>query len=226
MAEKDVISMSNPTMQRLPQYLREIKRLRNLGDQNVSCTKLSEIIGILPITVRKDLQQAGVIGRPKTGYVLDEMIAQLESTLGLDNNRDVVLIGAGNLGCALLGYRGFAACGVDIVAAFDVDKEKVGKEFHEKKILPMSKLESLVKRLHIKIAILTTPPEVAQEIVNRLTAAGIQAVWNFSSAAIKAPANVVIQNEHLTVSLSVLLLKVNQMQSEELKFTPEEKNKR
>ena len=211
MQEKDLVRMSNPTLRRLPQYLREIKRLYALGESTVSCTKLSEIIGVPPISVRKDLEQAGLSGKPKTGYVIPEMITQLEASLGLDSSRSAVLVGAGNLGCALLGYQGFSACAFDIVAAFDSDSSKADRECHGKKILPMRKLENLIQRLGIKIAILTTPPEVAQEIADRLVSAGVIAIWNFSPTVIKAPEDVIVQNEHLTVSLSVLLSKVSKL---------------
>lgn len=204
-----MVSISTPTLRRLPHYLREIRKMKSNGKQYVSCTKLSDITGILPITVRKDMQQAGAVGKPKTGYDVEQVIVALETALGLDNDREAILIGAGNLGYALLGYKGFNLCGVDIIAAFDSDIKKIGQEYHDKKILSLSMLEDIIERFNIKLAIIATPPEPAQKIADRLAAAGITGIWNFSPVIIKVSDEVVVQNVDLTVSLSVLLSRVS-----------------
>ncbi|MDI9585266.1 MAG: redox-sensing transcriptional repressor Rex [Acidobacteriota bacterium] len=193
-----------PALRRLPSYLRLLRTLQGLGREVVSCTHIAEELGLQPTQVRKDLQATGIAGRPKVGYPVQALIDAIEDTLGWRNATEAFLVGAGNLGSALLGYRGFAESGLEIVAAFDVDPAKVGTEIHGKAVLHLDKFADLVRRMHVHIGIITTPGEQAQEVADLMVRSGIKAIWNFAPADITVPDPVILENVSLSASLAVL----------------------
>ena len=121
------------------------------------------------------------------------------------------MVGAGHLGYALLGYHGFKEYGVDIIAAFDNNPERVDKFINYKKVFSIDRLEEIVSRMQIKIGILTVPASVAQELADRMVNAGIKAIWNFAPLKINVPSDVVVQNENLASSLAVLSQKIKSL---------------
>lgn len=194
-----------PTLRRLPvyyQYLRKNQKL--ITSEFISCTQMANDLGFVPIQVRKDLEMTGAVGRPKVGYKIEEVINTIENFLGWNNTSDAFLIGAGHLGAALLGYQGFKDYGLNIIAAFDISTEKVGKEIHGKKIFHMKKLPEMIKRLNIHLGILTVPGPQAQEIANQMVDFGIKAIWNFAPVKISFKENIIVQHENLASSLAVL----------------------
>lgn len=197
-----------PSVKRLPNYLRELRRLRDLGQLTVSTTQISNALAVEPIVVRKDFEMTGAVGGPRVGYRLETLIEKIESFLGWNNTTDAFLIGAGSLGTALLGYRGFSEYGLNIVAAFDVDPEKIGMTIHEKPVLSTQKFTSLASRLQVKIAILCVPSGQAQDLAEMAVEAGISAIWNFSNTRLNVPGHVVIQQANLAGDLAVLSVKV------------------
>jgi redox-sensing transcriptional repressor len=138
------------------------------------------------------------------GYPVTELLAAIDHFLGWDNTTDAFLVGVGNLGRALLGYRGFAENGLRIQAAFDTDPVKLGTEIHGCRVLPLEKLSNLALRMHIQIGIITVPAEAAQGVADCMVEGGIRAVWNFAPAILKTPEAVFVENEHLSSSLAVL----------------------
>lgn len=205
MGSKPVMSVPLPTIRRLPIYLREFKLLRAKGRSVVSCTHLSEVLGYDPTQIRKDLAVTGIVGRPKIGYLVEEIIEGIQSFLGWDNKVDAVLAGAGSLGCALMGYERLnERQGLRILAGFDVDKAKIGQTINEKPIMPLSKMPDLIRRMHIHIGIVTTPVIAAQEVVDLMVSAGILAIWNFTPAPLSVPAEVLVENVDLASSFAVL----------------------
>lgn len=198
-------SISSAAFQRMPGYLRALREMKKAGIKTVSSVALSKAVSLNPPIVKKDLSYAIIKeGKPKVGYQVDELIAALESFLGYNKRKDAVLIGAGKLGQALLGYHGFAEYGLNIVAAFDKNENLAGTIINGKKIFAMDELESIIIQSDIKMAILTTPTSVAQEIAEKLVAAGIRAIWNFTPAHIRLPDTVTIKNENMAASLAVL----------------------
>ena len=194
-----------PTLRRLPLYHQYLKKMHN--ERNLDHTSSNQIgndLHVLPIQVRKDLEITGALGKPKLGYDVVELIETLETFLGWNNISDGYLVGAGHLGAALLGYQGFKDCGLNIIAAFDSDESKVGKEINGIKVLHVSKLHNMIRRMGIKIGILTVPGSEAQELSDLMTRAGVKAIWNFSPIKIKAPEDVIVQHENLASSLVVL----------------------
>jgi len=196
--------ISIQALRRLPQYLRLVKALRARGREVVSCRRLSEELGGDPTLIRKDLAAAGVTGRPKIGYQIDEIVARVSSFLGWNNTTDAVLVGAGNLGLALLGYEGFREYGLNIVAAFDNDPAKIGRQVHGKFILDQEKLGDLVERMHIHIGRLAVPAAVAADVATLMVLSGIQAIWNFTPVKLDVPQGVVVESVNLASSLAVL----------------------
>lgn len=197
-----------PTLRRLPSYHRFLKHLQKEGRGLVSCTHIAHDLDLDPTQVRKDLAYTGIVGKPKVGYEVPVLIAALESFLGWDNTTEAFLAGAGSLGTALLGYRGFREHGLDIIAAFDLDPAKIGESIHGKRVMPMQKLGDLARRMHVHLGIITTPAEGAQDAADLMAAGGIKAIWNFAPVSLKLPPGVIVENVQLSSSLAVLSSKL------------------
>jgi redox-sensing transcriptional repressor len=202
--EQPATAFPLPTIRRYPIYLRAIKSMIAAGELHISSAVLAERLGLDPVLTRKDLAMAGVPGKPRRGYPAHELCEAINRSLGWDNATDAVLIGAGSLGMALLGYSGFEEQNLSIAVAFDADPSKFNVKIHGVKVRPMEDLPRLVRRLQIKIGILTVPNSVAQECADQLVAAGIKGIWNFSSIQLEVPAGVTVQNVDLAQSLGVL----------------------
>ncbi len=202
--------ISDITLRRIPRYLNYVKQLKSEGRTHVSASRIGEILGVHHTQVRKDLAMAGLVGIPKVGHKIEDVIPVLESFLNWDNISDAFLVGAGNLGAAIMGYNGFQKTGIKIVAAFDTDVRKVGKEISGVEILPIHKFPSLAERMHIHIGIITSPADTAQDIADMMVENGIQAIWNFAPIPLKVPEDIIVENVDLYSSLAVLSKKLKQ----------------
>ncbi len=208
--------VSLQTFHRMPQYLKTLYELRKEGREYVSSVTLAEMLNLTPSIVKKDLSQAKVQdGKPKVGYAVNDLIDDIENFLGYNNAKDAVLVGCGKLGQALLGYTGFADYGLNIIAGFDISDDVIGRKVQGKLILPTGKLEGAIKKLDIKIAILTVPQEHAQAMADALVKAGIRAIWNFTPAHISVPANIAVRNENMASSLAVLSAQLREILKKE-----------
>ncbi len=205
---KEITVAPLPTIRRLPSYLRVLEQLKTKGRESASATDIAEVLKLKPIQVRKDLAVTGVAGKPKVGFAIDELSRGIRAFLGWEKVSDAFLVGAGALGSALLGYSGFCEYGLSIVAAFDANLELAGNEIHGKQVFAMDKLPDLVARMGIRIAILTVPREIAQEVADQLVAAGVKAIWNFAAPFIDVPKGVIVQNENIAAGLAVLSVKL------------------
>ena len=205
-AVQTVQGISKQALLRLPYYLNYLKLLQKEGTTVVSAPKIAAALALNEVQVRKDIALvSSCAGKPKTGFQVDLLIHDLESFLGYDNVDEAVLIGAGQLGRSLLGYKGFAAYGLQVVAAFDRDPTLFDLRFDgEQRIFPMEKLEDLCRRLRVHIGIICVPPKSAQDVCDRLVACGIRAVWNFAPTHLTVPDGVLLQNENMASSLAVL----------------------
>jgi redox-sensing transcriptional repressor len=179
-----------------------------LGVKQVSCSVIGRELDLIPVQVRKDLQYTGIVGKPKTGYAVRELIESIESFLGWNNVNEAFLVGAGNLGRALLGHERFSRFGLSIVAAFDTDPVKVGQWIYGKSVLPLDKMADLAKQMSIHLGIITTPADAAQGIADEMVKAGIQAIWNFAPANLRVPPQIFVHNEDLYSSLASLSWKL------------------
>ncbi|MGF1579745.1 MAG: redox-sensing transcriptional repressor Rex [Gemmataceae bacterium] len=199
-----------PTVRRLPIYLTLLRRFQGEGHVVISGTRIAEELGLESIQVRKDLAYTGIVGKPRVGFDLSDSIHLIESYLGWDQATRAVLVGAGSLGTALLGYRDFTRHGLEIIAVCDSDMKKVGKTIHGQKLYPMDRLGTIVRQKDITLGILTVPAAVAQRVADQLVEAGIVAIWNFAPIALKVPENVLLQNTELSVDLAVLSVMLKQ----------------
>ena len=196
------------SLRRLPQYHHYLVELQSKGVSQVSCSLIGRDLNCVPVQVRKDLQYTGIIGKPKTGYSVPELILSIETFLGWNNVSEAFLVGAGNLGTALLGHERFSKFGLRIVAAFDTDPDKVGQWIHEKAVLPLEELGDLAQRMSIHLGIITAPAEVAQVVADEMVKAGILAIWNFAPVKLKVPEYIFVHNEDLYSSLASLSWKL------------------
>ncbi|MGA2833039.1 MAG: redox-sensing transcriptional repressor Rex [Terracidiphilus sp.] len=201
-------SIPQPSLKRLPQYHHYLKDLEAKGISRVSCSVIGLDLGLVAVQVRKDLQYTGIIGKPKTGYSVSELILAIETFLGWNNINEAFLVGVGNLGTALLGHERFSKFGLRIVAAFDTDPAKIGQWIHEKAVLPVEQLGDLAQRMSIHLGIITTPAEISQAVADEMVRGGIQAIWNFAPVKLKVPEHIIVHNEDLYNSLASLSWKL------------------
>ena len=203
------------TLQRLPTYLNYLKSLDD--DGNISSTEIARALGLNDVQVRKDLSSVSSGGRPKVGYNIRGLILDLKAFLGYNAVNDAVMVGCGNLGRALMSYRGFREYGLRIVAGFDVSDDIVGEEVSGKPVLPLSGLPQYCRENGIRIGVITTPAQAAQKACDLLMEGGIKAVWNFAPAHITVGEGVLVQNENMACSLALLSKHLNEMLEEEEK---------
>ena len=189
---------------RLLSYLRFMKELPEGSQDKISSTVISAALSIHDVQVRKDLAIVSDGGKPKIGYITKDLIADLEHFLGHDNYTDAVLVGAGNLGRAILSYENFKQYGLKIVAAFDSDPKLVGTTVNNVRVLDTEKITNICERLNIHIGIITVPAFCAQEVCDQLIAGGVRAIWNFSPITLSLPKNIIVKNEDMAASLAVL----------------------
>jgi redox-sensing transcriptional repressor len=175
---------------RLSLYLRELQHLVSEGAQTTNSSQLGERLGFSDAQVRKDLAYFGNFGHPGIGYRCDELISEIRRILGTDRRWTVGLVGAGNLGRALLGYRGFDPQGFSLVAAFDSDSAKVGTHVEGVEILSIDRLPQIVAERHIDLGLIAVPGTHAQAAADRLVAAGVLGIVNFAPVTLALPEGV------------------------------------
>ena len=204
-----------PTIRRLPTYLYKLSEMRKAGISIVATPELARYMNLGEIVIRKDLAITGVTGQPGVGYKVKELIDAIKSYLNWDNASEAVLVGAGSLGSALLGYEGFEEYGLKIIAAFDVNPEKIGTEIHGRSVFDIDRREELVGRLHVRMGIICVPATYAQDVADAMVAGGIKGIWNFANVSLKVPDDVVVQREVIAGGLAVLSVKMNRKFADE-----------
>lgn len=195
-------NISKHTLQRLPMYLSYIQGLPEDAPKNISATTIAEALQLNDVQVRKDLASVSSSGKPKVGYNVKDLIAELEAFLGYNDIDNAVIVGAGSLGKALLNYSGFKAYGLNIIAAFDLCEEPT--EFQGKTVFPIAQLGSFCCKVNVHIGIITVPASSAQEICDLLVESGIRAIWNFAPVHLVVPDGILVQNENMASSLALL----------------------
>lgn len=197
-----------PSIRRLPSYLQVIKAAKEEGKEYISGTYISQELELEAIQVRKDLALTGIMGRPRMGYPVEELITAIESFLQWNVDQYACVIGAGNLGQALLGFNELKKHKLHIVAAFDVDSNKIGKKYHGTEVFPLDKIGEKTKELGFNLAILTAPADKAQDTAEILVENSIKAIWNFTNIKLKLPPDVIVQQEDLSSGYAVLSVKM------------------
>jgi redox-sensing transcriptional repressor len=192
------------TIYRLSVYLRCLQRLKANDIRTVSSEALAQVAGVKPTQLRKDLTYFGQFGTRGLGYDVQQLAKMITGLLGTSSLQPVVLVGVGNLGTALLSYRGFQQEGFEVVAAFDLD----ARRFRDRKlpvtVHPMDKLPEIIGEQHVKMAIITVPAVAAQEVANTLVQAGITGILNFAPIVLVVPEEVMVSNVNLAIELENL----------------------
>lgn len=194
-------SLSKQALRRLPVYMSYLKSLDASENEYVSSAAVAKALDLNDVQVRKDL--AAVCkssGIPKKGFIVSDLIRGISDFLGYENSNVAVLIGAGKLGRALMSYKGFDNYGINIVAAFDSHSELVDN----KVIFDISRLKEICALHKVKIGIITVPDTSAQAVCDALVDSGIMAIWNFAPTHLKAPEDILVQNENMASSLALL----------------------
>lgn len=179
---------------RLPVYLRALQRLSDKGIQTTSSQELGDIVGISAAQIRKDISQFGEFGKQGTGYSIPFLIERLRTILKVDRVWDVVIVGMGDIGHALARYQGFSNRGFFIKMVFDNDPEKIGQKVGDFEILDMSVMAEKIKQNKIKMAMLTVPASVAQEVADQLVKAGVKGILNYAPISLSVPPGVRVQH--------------------------------
>lgn len=192
------------TAKRLPVYFRYLDKLSSLGIRRVSSAEISRSLNIDPATIRRDLSYLGALGRKGYGYDVDYLIQFLREFLKQDQTTHVILVGVGNLGTALLQYD-FLKNNAMIVAAFDSDPNKVGKNINDTPIYDLNKLEEIIHEEDALVSILTVPVQAAQEVTDQLVKAGIKGILNFTPTRLQVPEEIKIHHIDLSVELQALI---------------------
>jgi len=197
-------SISAATLKRLPLYLSYLKTLPKDRTVNISATAISAALSLNAVQVRKDLAAVGKGGRPKIGYLTEELVFDIENCMGCKDLSYAALVGAGNLGKALLSCDDFGQYGLNISVAFDKSENNIGATVNNKHILSADKLEDMCKHMNIRIGIITVPSYEAQGVCDKLIRAGVVEIWNFTSVKLKVPQKVMVLDEHIGSSLPLL----------------------
>lgn len=197
--------ISKQALQRLPYYIRFLRSLKEQGATIIAAPAVAAALGLNEVQVRKDLSaMSNSHGKPKAGFIIAELVENMEDALGYNNSDDAVLVGAGSLGRAILGYKGFAETGLNIVAGFDAAEALWGGSIAGKPIFPMDRLKDICHRMNIHIGIIAVPAEQAQAVCDELVSAGILAIWNFAPVHLSVPQDILVQSENMAASLALL----------------------
>ena len=189
---------------RLPIYLHYLKTLEKGTQTNISSGSIAQALGLGEVQVRKDLGLISGAGKPKVGYKVDELINHIEKALGTSEETKAVIVGAGKLGLALLGYEGFKEFGINILAAFDKNSEKLCETGNNKRVLAIAELKNYCVMHSVKIGIITVPEKEAVKVYEELKTCGVSAVWNFAPVRLAGENGIKVRNENMAAALAVL----------------------
>ncbi len=213
---KDKDSIPKATIERLPLYYRCLDKLDKFEEVDVVSSKeLGGRLGIPPTQVRKDLSYYGEFGRRGVGYNVYDLKKSVGEILGVDRKWQTVLVGAGNLGRALVNYDGFEKMGLDIVGAFDNDLNKIDNRIENLTVRSTKELEEIIKEEDVKVGIIAVPAEAAQNVAEKLIEAGVKAIWNFAPTRLYVPDEVAVRNEDLAVGIVSLIYHLSWQEREE-----------
>jgi redox-sensing transcriptional repressor len=205
---------SRAAVSRLHNYREALYRLKFMGFLKVFSENLADAIGVTSVQVRKDFSTFGLVGNKKGGYQVDELITKLDDLLGKNRTHQIIVVGSGNIGRALIHYRGFEQSCIRITAAFDSDESKI-KRIAEIPVLPFSEMKDYVKKHKITTAVIAVPDVAAQPVLDQLMEAGIKGVLNFAPVRLNTPEKFVLHNVNLGLELETILYFVNALDRQE-----------
>ena len=206
--------ISQAVIRRLPRYYRYLGELMEQGVERISSNDLSKTMKVTASQIRQDLNNFGGFGQQGYGYNVKYLYTEIGKILGLDENHNYIIIGAGNLGQALANYQSFEKRGFILKGLFDVNPALKGKTVRGRPIRMMEELKDFIQENHIEIGVLTIPKEKAVEVANLLVDNDIRAIWNFAHTDLNLPDNVIVENVHLSESLMRLSYNISRYHQE------------
>ncbi len=198
-------NFSFDSIRRLTLYLRNLRKIKKQGIEVISSDKITSLMNTTPAQFRKDLSYFGEFGKRGVGYNVVFLIEQIQKIVGSHIDWNIALVGLGKLGGALLGFEGFSRFNIRIKAVFDRDKRKIGKAKNGITVEPVEALQESIRRNGIKIGIIATPPEVAQDIAEKLVDAGVKGILNFAPVVLKVPERIFVSNVDMGCELESLI---------------------
>ena len=220
---KGILRFPKATFERLKIYHSLLTQLQNEGNvKYISSDEIADMLRITPEQVRKDFSFLETNGKPKVGYYIPELLAELDELFGTKDRDNIIIIGAGHLGQALANYKGFKNIGAQVVAIFDNDPAKIGQMVGELMILPLKDIPRVIRRFKVEIAVICVPESSAQEAADLLVGYGIKAIWNFSTKILDLPKDIIVQNEDITrglLGIKHMLIERRQSEAEKSNVT-------
>ena len=212
---KEKPKISNAVIKRLPRYRRYLKELKKKGVDKISSNEFSSLIGYTASQIRQDLNNFGGFGQQGYGYNVNGLYNEISAILGLDKQYKMVVVGAGNLGQAIINYTNYYKAGFLVKGIFEVNPKLIGISVRGVKVLDTDELENFIKTHGIKIAALTIPKDQAPAIAKKMAEWGIKGFWNFAPIDLHLPDNVTVENVHLAESLMTLTYNVHNREESE-----------
>lgn len=203
--------VSDAVIRRLPGYYRHLRELEAAGVTQISSQELGRRMQLTPSQIRQDINCFGGFGRQGYGYKVSELKGHIGDILGLNKPHKLIILGAGNIGCAVAKYPTFSREGFETIAMFDTAEEKIGTRVGVIPVFAMSDLENFLSGSQVDIAVLALPAEYAQDSLNRLHACGVKAIWNFAPTDLMHPEDLIVVNVHLSDSLQTLSYRIAHM---------------
>jgi len=207
---KSFSNISMAVIRRLPKYHRYLKDLLDKEVYRISSKELSKLIGFTASQIRQDLNCFGGFGQQGYGYNVEELYNEISRILGLDKTYKIIIIGAGNLGQAIANYTSFDKSGFELLALFDVNPKVIGMKIRDIPFRDADELEQFTLENKVDIAVISTPKEIAQSVVERLNTENVKAIWNFAPTDLKVPEDLIVENVHLSESLYTLSYLLNE----------------
>ena len=202
--KKEQTKISNAVIRRLPRYRRYLNELRKKGVDKISSNEFSNLIGYTASQIRQDLNNFGGFGQQGYGYSVEGLYNEISAILGLDREYKMVVVGAGNLGKAIVNHTYYYNTGFVVKGIFEVNPELIGKSINGVEVMDYEGIVEFVENNNIDIGIICTTKEVAQEVADRLCFAGVRGLWNFAPIDIETPSHVAVENVHISESLHSL----------------------
>lgn len=198
MEEREI---SQAVIRRLPRYYRYLGELLENGVERISSNDLSKRMKVTASQIRQDLNNFGGFGQQGYGYNVKYLYSEIAKILGLDEDHNIIIVGAGNLGQALANYQAFESRGFILKGIFDVNPTLKGVTIRGVEIRMMDELKEFIRENNVEIAVLTIPKVKAIEVANVLVDNGVQAIWNFAHTDLNLPRHIIVENVHLSESL-------------------------
>ena len=202
--KKEQTKISNAVIRRLPRYRRYLNELRKKGVDKISSNEFSNLIGYTASQIRQDLNNFGGFGQQGYGYSVEGLYNEISAILGLDREYKMVVVGAGNLGKAIVNHTYYYKTGFVVKGIFEVNPDLIGTEINGVEVMDYEGIVEFVEDNNIDIGIICTTKEVAQEVADRLCFAGVRGLWNFAPIDIETPSHVAVENVHISESLHSL----------------------